>query len=114
LLQLFSLTHLSLHDCGLSSCSGLLGRLPALHSLVLSFNQLTGLEDLLPHGCSVCQLTSLDVCHNHISSWQSRWLAGCCQLAVLDVSHNSLADIGHLQQLTRCERTMHLVMLHSI
>jgi Leucine-rich repeat (LRR) protein len=68
---------------------------------VLSFNKLTGLEDLLPHGCSVCQLTSLDVGHNQISSWQSRWLAGCCQLAVLDASHNSLTDISHLQQLTR-------------
>jgi Leucine-rich repeat (LRR) protein len=79
----------------------LLGRLPALSSLVLSFNNLTNLDDLLPHGCSVCQLRSLDVCHNQISSWQGRWLAGCCQLAAVDASYNSLSEISHLQQLVR-------------
>jgi Leucine-rich repeat (LRR) protein len=79
----------------------LLGRLPALSSLVLSFNNLTGLDDLLPHSCSACQLTSLDVCHNRIASWQGRWLAGCSLLAVLDASYNSLSDTSHLQQLTR-------------
>lgn len=101
LLQLSSLTQLSLHDCGLTSCGSLLGHLPALLSLVLSFNILTGLDDLLPHGCSACQLTLLDVCHNQISSWQGRWLAGCSRLAVLDASHNSLSEISSLQQLTR-------------
>ncbi|WIA10534.1 hypothetical protein OEZ85_010722 [Tetradesmus obliquus] len=99
--KLSSLTQLSLHDCGLTSCGSLLGHLPALLSLVLSFNILTGLDDLLPHGCSACQLTLLDVCHNQISSWQGRWLAGCSRLAVLDASHNSLSEISSLQQLTR-------------
>lgn len=101
LLQLSSLTYLCLHDCGLTSCDGLLGHLPSVQTLVLSFNELQGLDGLQPYSCSVCRLASLDVSHNQIATWQAQWLVRCLNLTTLDVSYNQLDDLVHLEQLAR-------------
>eukprot|EP00879_Flechtneria_rotunda_P020303 GHRR01021351.1.p1 GENE.GHRR01021351.1~~GHRR01021351.1.p1 ORF type:complete len:647 (+),score=280.15 GHRR01021351.1:1761-3701(+) len=99
--QLAALTALSLHDCGLTSCWGLLQQLPALTSLVLSFNKLTTLDGLCEPAGQQHTLSQLDVSHNLLSYWQASWLAGCSKLTMLDASYNQLANLAHVDELVR-------------
>jgi Leucine-rich repeat (LRR) protein len=119
LLQLASLTKLSLHNCGLCKLESL-PYLPNLTSLDASFNQLTRLEGLGSshsqgvHGSSSSQsndiaevtrgwgkLAELDVSHNSISTLQGSCLAGLRGLTALDLSFNNLASPADLGSLSR-------------
>jgi len=105
-LQVSCVTRLVLQDCGCPSLQGLLSHLPSLAVLAMPFNKLTSLDSLsMAAGSS--SLVELDVSHNLIGSWQSRWLEGCHALTSLDASFNIIAQPADLRALARWEgRTM--------
>lgn len=105
-LQVSCVTRLVLQDCGCPSLQGLLSHLPSLAVLALPFNKLTSLDGLSTAAGS-SSLVELDVSHNLLGSWQSRWLEGCNALTSLDASFNIIAQPADLQALARWEgRTM--------
>ncbi|CAK4172811.1 unnamed protein product [Aphanomyces euteiches] len=103
-LEFLELTGCNLPDLPSKAFSFPEGALPAIHSILLSHNQLTELPldiELLKQSLQVLQLA-----HNRISHLPTR-LFDCAQLTELDLSHNQLTDLppglANLKCLTRLD-----------